>query len=208
MTNDRDRGPFTDDEVSALLRTVDHPVPRVDASAILGRARRRARAAVWTRRVAVVALLAGTAGIAVAMPGSPVRLWLESAFDRSDDSAPSEAAPAPVTPSATAGVAVDPGDDLVVRIDVPPGGARLSVSLSDEAQVTASSAAGSAGFATGEGTLTVDVRTAGTLVELGIPRTAARVRVLSRDRLLFESRAGVVRGAAGTSVPLEIELDR
>jgi hypothetical protein len=98
-------------------------------------------------QAAVLALvLAGVAGAAI--PGSPLRLWLESTFGEEEVETPvivvpapqqeAPVAPAPVTPEVvTNEVTATPVDGrVVISLHEPPAGVRLIVRVADGNQAT------------------------------------------------------------------------
>lgn len=65
-----------DRDLASALDALDYPVRRVSADAIIQRARARAAQRRWRFAAAAVVMLA--ASMAAALPGSPVRRWVES----------------------------------------------------------------------------------------------------------------------------------
>lgn len=103
------------DAVQALLRALDHPVPKVTAEAIAARARAPDRARPAWRWAAAVLLTLGVAGAAFALPGSPLRRWASTlgavvtGRDRTDAGPGSASAPQAPSPNrGWAGIAVPP----------------------------------------------------------------------------------------------------
>ncbi|MGH7477911.1 MAG: hypothetical protein ACRELD_16745, partial [Longimicrobiales bacterium] len=75
---------MTEDEreeagIEALLRTLDHEPPRIMAEDVIARAR-RARTD-WGRIAAALVVALGLAGMAYALPGSPVRGWVDAVLN-------------------------------------------------------------------------------------------------------------------------------
>jgi hypothetical protein len=63
-----------EDAVFDLLGHVDHPAPRVDAGSF---APKRGALAAWERWAAVIVVVTALGGVAYAIPGSPLRAWVE-----------------------------------------------------------------------------------------------------------------------------------
>lgn len=101
-----------DRDIAHALAALDYPVRPASAESIIQEARSRARRRGW-RLAAAAAVMLSAAGVA-ALPGSPARRWLASAF-RSITSQQSEKLPAQrdsVVTSATPemrGVSAEPG---------------------------------------------------------------------------------------------------
>jgi ferric-dicitrate binding protein FerR (iron transport regulator) len=170
-------------EVNEQLRALDHPLPRVSVGEVLERARRRdARGARWAAGVALALALA--AGAVYAAPGSPMRAWIADLAralggSRADDAT---ASPEPAAPlRERAGVAVAPGDFLLIRFAAAPAGAYAELVLVDDQVVTVSAAAGAARFTSEPERLVVSVAAPDT-VRVLVPRTALRVEIVVGER--------------------------
>jgi hypothetical protein len=179
-------------DVQALLRSLDHPVPPVTAESVVIRAGGAAasgrRVTPLVRWAAVIALAAGAAGVAYALPGSPMPRWVAALAarlaPRSEARAPEVARPA--TPARTsAGIAVEPGRELVIVFSPVAPGALARVTLSDGAEVVVRSRAGAATFTSDAGRLLVAGTGAPDTVAIEIPRDARRVEVRAGGARLF-----------------------
>jgi hypothetical protein len=173
-----------EDAVHALLRHLDHPAPAITAEALAARARRPALA--WGRRAAVVALGLGVAGAAYAAPGSPVPAWLRAAAEwvtgRSESPRQSPAAVQREQP-APAGIAVAPGEVLVIEFARPSGG-RALVTLTDGVEVEVRASTGAAAFTADGDRLVVDNAGAADF-EILVPREAPRIEIRVAGRRVF-----------------------
>src|SRR6267143_4782832 len=172
-------------EVDALLREIDHPVPTVTAAELANAAQRRATP--WLRWAAMIALALGVASAAYAIPGSPLRRWVNNLTHRAPP------APPPQVPDSTAaGVALAPGIDFVVRFTNPQPLAQIDVLLTEGAEVEVRALSGTATFSAGSDRLVVDAR-GRTTFEVRIPRTAPRVQLMVGDkRILLKEGSHVV----------------
>ena len=173
--------------LAAGLRLIDHPVPAAAPPRLV---RQRLAPAGGLRWAAAVALLLGAAGVAYAIPGSPLRRWIAAVVRRAP-TLPArpvpEATPEPARPS---GVAVAPGRVLVVAFELPGGGSRAAVVLTDGADVVVEAESGKPAFSTEPGRLVVRSTEPGTFA-IRIPRRAPRVEIRSDGRRVFSISGGV-----------------
>jgi hypothetical protein len=195
---------YPDDEpteaVQALLRALDHPVPKVTAEDIATRARARGRVTPAWRWAAAVLLTVSVAGAAFALPGSPLRRWASTlcavVTGRGRPDAGPDSASAPQVPSSDhgrAGIAVPPGRSLLIVFDRPAPAALALVSLVDGAEVTVRAPAGSATFTTDAGRLIVEGRSASApgsaptldTFAIDIPRDSRRVEIRAGSARVF-----------------------
>jgi hypothetical protein len=181
-------------EVHALLRGLDAPAPRVDARAVIERA--RPRGAGWARRAAAIAIAVGIAGAAYAVPGSPLRAFVVAVVERlgggaerapeprrrAPESAPP---PAPAPAPGAGGIAVAAGSNLVIAFTStqPDGVAR--VSLVEGADVVVRAPTGAATFTSDADRLTIDNADGAADFEIAIPHDAPRVEIQVDGRRLL-----------------------
>jgi hypothetical protein len=191
MTEER-----TDDrELGDLFRALDDPLPEISARDIVRRAR---RGRVGRLRLAAgIAAALAVAGTAYALPGSPLRAWVERlvAPAAEHDGAGGAARPAG---DPGAGLLFDPAEPLTLQVD---GGGHLRIRLTTEAELTVRMIAGEARFTSDPGRLEVQLAPSDTL-ELLVPATARSVEALHGETALFRKRgetveAAVERDAAG-----------
>jgi hypothetical protein len=171
-------------DVEALLRTLDHPVPPVTAESLALRARTaaaaRQRVRPLVRWAAAIALAAGATGVAYALPGSPMPRWVAALVARLDyrsEARPSKPTRPAVPARASAGIAVEPGRDLVIVFSRGTPGALGRVALSDGAEVVVRSPAGAATFTSDAGRLVIAGSGAPDTFAIEIPRRARRVEI-------------------------------
>ena len=177
-------------EVHTLLRHLDHPAPRVDAGALMRRARQHEQR--WTRWAAGIAVALGLGGASYALPGSPVPAWIEAAVHWMGGPAnPSPPAPAPapgpqpgrpVDPT-VAGIAVSPGRDLRIDFTSPHG--QALVSLTDGADIVVRAPAGTVTFTSHANRLVIDNMDPTATIVVEIPRVAPRVEIRVEAREIF-----------------------
>lgn len=194
-----------DEAIGRALGLLDHPAPRVTAEAIAELAGRRQwgwggdRYWGWERWAAAVVVVASAAGVAYAIPGSPVRAWVDALLG-ARTAAPAPAAPAPVRDSSgvagPSGIEVLPGARLVIELSPAQDGGALLVRLTDDARVAARSPAGAAAFTMERDRLLIAM-SRGADVELDIPRGAPSMEVRIGAEPVFAVVAGsVTRGPA------------
>lgn len=206
------------EQVRARSATVGQALARADAPVPLERARTRLEATLraarppagraatsgawWTRRTrlaqaaALVLLLAG--GAAAAVPGSPVRAWIERTL-----TAPSPVATAadPVEQAETSddvGVWIDPADGAVrIGISGAPDGTEVRVSLVDRERAGVSAPPGTA-LRSGRGWIEAAVDSGPVTVEL--PRTLGRATLSVDGRTYLTMEDGAVELRAPASI--------
>jgi hypothetical protein len=197
-------------ELTRLLRDLDQPAPRMEPGDIVRRARSGGHG--WARRAAVVLASLGLAGVAYAMPGSPIPRWI-----RAIAGAPvHEVEPRPGgrpdslqsgEPIAS-GIAVDPGARLVIVFPAPPAGARALVSLRDTSDVVVRVLAGHASFSSSADRLVVETTDSPASFQLVIPRNAPSVEIRAAGRSVFRKQGARIApaGGAGSDGRYVIEL--
>lgn len=176
-------------EVGEWLRVVDVPVTFPGVETIVHAARRRSPARMRWAAGLLVAL--GAAGVTYAIPGSPLRQWVDEVVHRRSGGA---AAPSPdATPSAVAGISVPPGDHLVIEFARAQAGAAVRVSLSDGHEVVVTGPSGSASFTSEADRLVVDNQPLPVVFDVRIPRDAPRVEIrVAGRRALFKDGVHLV----------------
>ncbi len=163
-------------EVEELMRQVDQPTPRISVEA-LRRTREHKRTG-WGARAAGVALVAGAAAVAYALPGSPLRKWLNPGKITVESPA---ASPEPVA----AGIAVDPENNLVIAFAHAQSTGFLVVTFNDSSDVAVQARGGAAVFSSEAGRLLIDNRDQNASFEIRVPRNAPRVEIRVADRRAF-----------------------
>lgn len=190
-----------EDEVYALLGTVDDPPPHVSAGAIAARA--RAPDFTWVRRVAAVLLAVGVATAAYAVPGSPLPRWV-GAFvgwvGGRQASPPSARGPMQAPEPRVAGIAVSPGQRLVILFTSPQAEGRARVSLTDGTEVVVRAPPGAAAFTSGVDQLVIDDQATSPTFEIQIPRAAPWIEIrVGGDRIFLKEGPRVTARASGDS---------
>lgn len=195
--------------VFGLLRALDHPVPAIAVGAVEDRARVPDRRRLQWAAGIVLAL--GIAGAAYAAPGSPLPRWVSvlSGWMRAEpELTQTQSSPSPPQASGIAGVAITPGQRLVIAFTSSQTEGGAHVRLTDSAEVVVRAPSGAATFSSDADRLVIDNRGRTGTFELQIPRTAPRVEILvdGTRRFLKEGgriTANEVRGAPGVyAIPL------
>lgn len=180
---------WEDRELDRLLRSLDHAPPPVTAEDVIARARRGRRGPV--RAAAAVAATIALAGVAYALPGSPVPAWVDAALRAVGTQDPGEtegAAPTDNPGDPAAGLIFAAGEIRSITVAPAPGGSgTLRILLTDEAELVVRLADGSARFGSEPDGLSVELTSPGTL-ELRIPRSAPAVSVIAAGRPVFVKR--------------------
>lgn len=189
MGEDESAGP----EIEALLHALDNHPRRATAEEVMARAG-RSRRAPWRIAASVAAALA-VAGVAWALPGSPLPAWLHSVAGSAEGSAPPPG-PAPGRGSeAGGGVVLDASRPLEVRVTAGSTG-YVRITLGDDDGLTVRTLAGAPAFTSEPDRLDVTLGPADS-VALHVPTSAVAVVVRASGREVF-SRLG---DALVTSLP-------
>ena len=200
-------------EVFALIGAVDHPVPAISLEMVLERA--RSRPAAWHRWAAAALLTVGLGGAAYALPGSPIRRWVDAAI--MSVAGPSEQAAPQAEPGAEpvdgAGIALSPGDGLVIAFAGPAEGGSARIAFTSGAEVTIRAPSGAATFRAESDQVLVQRAGVPARFDIEIPASAPRVEVRVGARTIFlKDGARVVTevegGPDGTwLVPLDVNVE-
>jgi anti-sigma factor RsiW len=185
-------------EVFALIGVLDHPAPAVPLQAVLERADSHQYR--WRRWAAAAVLVLGIGGVAYALPGSPLRRWLDAAVERASG-VPERMIPDPVRvdppPEDGAGIAVAPGAGLIIGFIGPETGGSARIVLSDAAEVTVRAPAGAATFRAEADRVIVQRSGTRARFDVEIPASAPRVEVrVGTRRVFLKDQAGVTTDAA------------
>src|SRR4029453_1290721 len=173
-------------EIRSQLRQVDHEPPKVDARRLAAQA--RVRGGGWEKWAAGILLVIGSAGILYAAPGSPLRGWLAAAarwIGHEEVKAPSEESASAPTPGSVAGIAVIPGESLVILFEESQPEGRARITLSPVTQVVGRAPAGSATFTSQASRLVIGNGGAASTYDIQIPLKAPRVEVLVEGERIF-----------------------
>jgi anti-sigma factor RsiW len=161
--------------LEGVLRSIDHPAPRIPVKAVAMRARHSRRTLRWA---AVAALFLLAAGTAYALPGSPVRRWIDQLVGSRGGTT---AEPLPDV----AGVAVLPGQHFSIMFTAPHSPGLVTITLTDDSTIDARRHGGAATFTAEIDGLRIATGGTATDFEIAIPRQAPWVEVLVGGRRMF-----------------------
>ncbi len=195
-----ERGRRGTDEFHELLRNLDHGRPPATVGAITARAAASPRwaEAAWLRVAATIVLALALAGTAYAIPGSPLsRWWRDITRGGSPEATP--AIPEPATPPALSGLAVEPGDSLVIEFAFVQASGALRVALTDGGVVSVQGPSGAATYASDANRLVVGNRGSVANFEVLIPRVARTIEIRVQGARVFrKDGTGVSAGMRST----------
>lgn len=170
-------------ETHALLRHLDHARVHPTAQDIPHLARRSS--SYRYRRAAAILLALGLAGSVYAIPGSPVRDWVDVLLDRNDPT--SKQAPPGAVPRSEpdqTGVEVEPGSSLVIDFVRRQSQGDAMVALTDSALVTVRTQNGTAIFTSDADRLLID-NTGAASYQIHLPRRAPRIEIRLGGQRIF-----------------------
>ena len=196
-----------DSEIGALLRALDHPVPKRAAPA--GTARRpRFRHTALAASLAL--LLAGVA--AAAVPGTALNRWFRSRLEGASPTAPRAAPSAPTAaatePAQTAGgIEIPAPSALIVAFAAPEPDGVLTISVADRPDAALRAYGGDVAYEVGDGRIRVDNRHPARRYTLEVPTALSRLTVLVAGRPVFDSAERPL-GPAPDSISLAAASNR
>lgn len=178
--------------ILGLLGRLDHPLPVVGVDAVVARARGTGSPAL--RRAAVILVALAIAGTAYAMPGSPLRAWVDRVARSFTGRKPEASAPAQAPPAQTptAGIAVMPGPRFTIQFTSPQPSGVVTVSRVDGANVVVRALHGPATFTTSADDLVINNRGSTADYEIELPRNAGWIEIqVGRRRLLLQQNGRI-----------------
>jgi hypothetical protein len=187
-----------DQELGSLLSLLDHHLPPLGPEDVMQRARRR-----WRHpyiAAAGIALLV-VAGAASALPGSPLRTWLEGFLGAS----PETSARPPDEQLISGGVSVLPTGEFELVFEAVQEAGVVSVSLTDEPELAVRSIGGEPGYSVAPDQVRVDNAGSVADYEVLLPRSAGHVRIRVGDSVVLTKQDDSIvttaaRDAAGRYV--------
>ena len=177
-----------------LLRYLDHEPPKVTVEDIAA----RAEPSVRFRWAAGLLLAAAVAGTALAAPGSPVHEWLFGSPDASEGLEAEQ--PAVLPDSAMAGIAIIPGQSLVIEFTTlqTVGTVRVTLTSGDHVQVSAPSSAAS--FSSDPERLVIENKGTSDF-EIALPRSAPYIAIRVAGVTVLRKEGDRVILNTGTAEP-------
>ena len=182
-----------DGEIDRSLRLLDYPVAGADVDVIIRRAKRDRSKSLW-RMAAGIAFLA-TAGVAAAMPGSPIRAWIDRGNAERPNGSRSAAVapelPQPRTPSA-AGISIEASGSVTLVFDANQTAGSITIRFDTGSELRVRAEGGAAGFEVRSEGLRVRNRGSVASYEVMVPATASSVDIRVGDSAVFRKRDEVV----------------
>lgn len=208
----RERVAVADREVAAvhaLLREVDHDPPQLNGTRV---ARAQAHRFRWGRLAAGMLLTVGTAGVLYAAPGSPLPGWLAAAVEWMLGRVEHPPVPGPTAPvgrPSMAGIAVAPGESLVISFAKAQVDGQAIVSMTDGPDVVVRAPTGAATFTTHVALLLINNLGPPATFEIQIPRTAPRVEIVVDGARIFlkEGHQLTTGDSAAQAAPYLLQLE-
>ncbi len=171
-------------EVYRLLQRVDSSPPAIAAADVITKG--HASRAGWNRWAAGILLGAAAAGAAYAMPGSPLPGWVHAVRERIHGSAQRAVPSMPLM----AGIAVPPGERLIVLFDRSHPRSQAHVTIGDWTEVRVRGPSGAATFGSEADTLRIGNRDSTATFEIDIPFDARKVEIQVAGRRIFVKDSG------------------
>ena len=183
--------------LQAQLRLLDHEPPRISAAEIAALARARAPHFRRFRWAAGILLALGLAGAAYAAPGSPLRGWVRDVLAWVSGGRDRTPPHQEQGPEARAGIAVAPGQALVISFASRQPDAEVQVILTDGQEVVVRAPMGAATFTSDVERLVIHNtgEVAGAMFEIEIPRASPRVEIQVQGERRFLKQGPVITGA-------------
>jgi anti-sigma factor RsiW len=177
----------------AQLRLLDHAPPLVSVGEVFARARSQRPG--WRRIAAGIFLALTTAGVAYAIPGSPLPRWVEriAGFVTAGGGAAPPTSSATDRPTAQAGIAVAPGKWFTIELRPEQGLDSAVITLTDAAELLVQARGGTTSFASDVGRLGVTHTGAPANLEIAVPRAAPWVELNIGGRQLWLKRGATIR---------------
>ncbi|MEP7344621.1 MAG: hypothetical protein ABI877_05125 [Gemmatimonadaceae bacterium] len=165
-------------EILVLLGAVDHPRRRIDIESVRRIARPSAASRLPLRWAAGIVAAVGIAGVAYAVPASPLKRWIDELRQPLPASSVHVPAPAALPGANVEGVSIAPGSSVRIFFTAAQASGEARVVLADVDEISVRTPAGSARFAVGAGQLTIENVGASVDYDIVVPRSAPRVEIL------------------------------
>jgi len=192
-------------EVNALLEMIDQPIPPIRAEAVALRAElmgaaSRAQHASLLRRAAAFVLVAGIAGAAYAIPGSPLPKWVHSITEKMAGRPERNTVSADSRTTGVSGISVEADQRLVILFSGDSLGGQVRVTLSEGSQVQIQAPPGAATFTSKSEYLLIGVKDPAASFDVRIPRSAPWVEIRAgEDRLFLKEGLRISTSGSGSA---------
>jgi hypothetical protein len=185
-----------EEHTARLLTLIDHPAPPVSVDALIARARQhRARWRVPIAAGIAAALIAGAA--AAAVPGSPVRRYVERVLTAVRPGAPRRT---PIDrrapePGAVSGIAFVPARSVDVTFREVQSAGSIRITVGDSPTLRVTHAGGTAGYELTDDGVVIDNAHSGASYQVSVPQSAPLVRVRAGDHVVFTKQGARITAA-------------
>ena len=192
-------------EVNALLEMIDQPGPPVRAEAVALRAElvtaaSRAQRASLLRRGAAFVLVAGIAGAAYAIPGSPLREWVHGITEKMAGRPERNTVSPDSRTTGVSGISVQADQRLVILFSGDSLGGQVRVTLSEGSQVQIQAPPGAATFTSKSEYLLIGVKNPAASFDVRVPRSAPWVEIRAgEDRLFLKEGQRISTSGSGSA---------
>jgi hypothetical protein len=170
--------------VSQRLRRLDHRQPQVSVENVLAH---RAWLPRWGRWAASIILALAAAGVAYAVPGSPLPRLLSRIIHPTHREASTEPR-RQVGLDPRSGIAVDPGDRLTIAFQIGRARDSAIVTLANRADVAVRARGGSISFSSDPDRLSIRNQGGSARFEIMVPRAARAVEIRSGTRRIWSKQ--------------------
>jgi hypothetical protein len=182
------------------LSRTDDALPHVDAQSVARLARREASR--WMSRAAGVLIAIAAGGAVYAIPGSPVRGWVDRALlffageagppPRLEVATEGEEGAAARAPTSS-GIAVAPGERFAIRFAASQSEGVVAVSLTEEDEVVARALGAKVTFTTDVSRLIIENFSSAASYEIELPKKAPWIEIeVGQRRLLLKDGPQIV----------------
>jgi len=179
------------DEVLALLGSLDHPRPRVDHVALMARGRRTNSS--WMAKAAGFVAVAALAGAAYAASGSPLPSFITNILGRGKERSASPVVQPGLPEPKVSGVTVAAGRQMVIDFTSDQSAGEIQVSLSDGDEIEVRVMGPGASFSSGDEQLTVENIGSSANYVVAIPRRSPQVEIrIAGEQVFLKNGDGVV----------------
>lgn len=173
------------EEILALLGTLDHPYHVPNHLTLMARARRSDSR--WMAKAAGFLVVAALAGAAYAAPGSPLPSLAAKILGRTQSAPVSPVVMAASSEAAVSGITVATGNRLIVEFISYQAAGTLRVRLSDDPELAVRANGAGASFSSGDQILTVANGGSTANYSITIPRHSPLVEIrLAGNRVLLK----------------------
>ncbi len=186
-----ERARHEQNEVLALLGSLDHPRPRVDYVTLIAKGRRTNLS--WMAKAAGFVAAAALAGAAYAASGSPLPSFIERILGQREERSTSSVVQPGIPEPPVSGVTVTAGKQMVIDFTSAQSVGDIRISLSDGDEIEMRATGSGASFASGDEQLTVENTGSSASYAVAIPRRSPQVEIrIAGERVFLKNGDRVV----------------